>query len=75
MTLVECWADILDVYRCISVVEFALIYFVNDLCEPQKCVIYLIFLTPFFNFHPLEVVSCYRDPQLQMAENTHICLI
>ena len=33
------------------------------------------------NFHPLEVVSRYRDPQLQVAENysymfnlsTHIC--
>ena len=29
-----------------------------------------------FNFHPLEVVSRYRDPQLQMAEIfSHICLI
>ena len=26
------------------------------------------------NFHPLEVVSRYRDPQLQVAE-CHICLI
>ena len=23
-----------------------------------------------FNFHPLEVVSRYRDPQLQVGENT-----
>ena len=23
----------------------------------------------YFNFHPLEVVSRYRDPQLQVAEN------
>ena len=22
-----------------------------------------------YNFQPLEVVSCYRDPQLQVAEN------
>ena len=21
------------------------------------------------NFHPLEVVSCWRDPQLQLSEN------
>ena len=27
------------------------------------------------NFHPLEVVSRYRDPQLQVGENTHMCLI
>ena len=32
------------------------------------------------NFHPLEVMSLYRDPQLQVAENslgkiTNICLI
>ena len=24
---------------------------------------------PYFNFHPLEVVSRYRDPQLQVDEN------
>ena len=29
----------------------------------------------FLNFQPLEVVSRYRDQQLQVAENTHICLI
>ena len=23
----------------------------------------------YFNFHPLEIVSRYRDPQLQMSEN------
>ena len=23
----------------------------------------------YLNFQPLEVVSCYRDPQLQVAEN------
>ena len=27
------------------------------------------------NFQPLEVVPRYRDPQLQVAENTDICLI
>ena len=27
------------------------------------------------NFHPLEFESRYRDPQLQMGENTYICLI
>ena len=26
-----------------------------------------------FSFHPLEVVSRYRDPQLQVGENTLIC--
>ena len=26
-------------------------------------------------FHPFKVVSRYRDPQLQVGENTHICLI
>ena len=26
------------------------------------------------NLHPLEVVSRYRDPQLQVGENTHICV-
>ena len=25
------------------------------------------------NFHPLEAVSRYRDPQLQAGEITHIC--
>ena len=30
----------------------------------------------YFNFHPLEVVSRYRDPQLQVAENyLYICLL
>ena len=24
---------------------------------------------PYFNFHPLEVVSHHRDPQLQVVEN------
>ena len=24
---------------------------------------------PYLNFHPLEIVSRYRDPQLQVAEN------
>ena len=28
-----------------------------------------------FIFHPLEVVSRYRDPQLQVGEKTYICLI
>ena len=27
------------------------------------------------DFHPLEVVARYRDPQLQVFEITHICLI
>ena len=27
------------------------------------------------NFHPLEVVSRYRDPQLQVGKITHICFI
>ena len=27
------------------------------------------------NLQPLEVVSRYRDPQHQVIENTHICLI
>ena len=27
------------------------------------------------NFQPLEIVSRYRDPQLQGGEITHICLI
>ena len=26
-------------------------------------------LVSWFNFHPLEVVSRYRDPQLQVSEN------
>ena len=30
----------------------------------------------YLNFHPLEVVSRYRDPQLQVDENyLNICLI
>ena len=28
-----------------------------------------------FNFYPLEVVSRYRDPQLQVGKITYICLI
>ena len=27
------------------------------------------------NFHPLEVVSRYRDPQLQVRKNTYMCKI
>ena len=34
----------------------------------------LIYLLIFY-FHPLVVVARYRDPQLQVAEITHICLI
>ena len=26
-------------------------------------------------FHPLEVVARYLDPQLQVGENAHICLL
>ena len=29
----------------------------------------------FLNFQPLEVVSRYRDPQLQVGEMTCMCLI
>ena len=29
----------------------------------------------YLNFHPLEIVSRYRDPQLQVMKITHICLI
>ena len=29
----------------------------------------------YVNFHPLEVVSRYRDQHLQVADNDHICLI
>ena len=31
----------------------------------------------YLNFHPLQVVSRYRDPQLQVGENLfiYICLI
>ena len=36
-------------------------------CPPARC---FPFLTLFLmNFQPLEVVSRYRDPQLQVAEN------
>ena len=27
------------------------------------------------NFHPLEIMFRYCDPQLQVGENTYICLI
>ena len=27
----------------------------------------------YLNFHPLEVVSRYRDPQLQVVKIAHIC--
>ena len=37
--------------------------------KPTNEVLTLILLKKKFNFHPLEVVSRYRDPQLQMAEN------
>ena len=29
----------------------------------------------YLNFHPFEVVSRYRDPQLQVGKNSHMCLI
>ena len=29
----------------------------------------------YLNFHPLEVVCRYSDPQLKWVEITHICLI
>ena len=29
----------------------------------------------YLNYHPLEVVSRYRDPHLQVGEIIHICLI
>ena len=30
---------------------------------------------PYMNFHPLEVVSRYRVPQLQVAENYFFCYL
>ena len=51
-----------------SPTNFCLIVATNDLSPYPAQLI-------FFNFQPLEVVSRYRDPQLQVAENTHICLI
>ena len=32
-------------------------------------------LSRYLNFHPLKVVSRYRDPQLQVVKITRICLI
>ena len=39
--------------------------------------IYLTLNIPlnYLNFHPLEVVSRYRDPQPQVIEFIHMCLI
>ena len=45
--------------------------YMNILAKSAK----LILINPYpaklghFNFHPLEVVSRYRDPQLQVGEN------
>ena len=38
-----------------------------DLCQWLNP---LPFKVSYLNFHPLEVVSRYRDPQLQVGENS-----
>ena len=37
--------------------------------ERSPCVNPLLAKLSYLNFHPLEVVSRYRDPQLQVGEN------
>ena len=49
----------------------------NTLCLFKLIIVYgwVVYFNPltaklfYFNFHPLEVVSRWRDPQLQVSEN------
>ena len=41
----------------------------NSASQPISCINCFPTKLSYFNFHPLEVVSRYRDPQLQVGED------
>ena len=48
---------------------FALLKSVSALKRDNVALVLTLILLIYLNFHPLEVVSHYRDPQLQVDEN------